>query len=168
MRYNHDTPNRTGLPLAPAAQSYFEHEGPDILGVYAPWAFDIMPTATWIQLILGISLLLKAKSLWNRFHLSRIDSNRMRTEDAIPLLFGSTVTVGEIAEMAPSEKHRTPEARAQLDAILDQLATLLERSRRDSQSVLVPMGEEMQYHNQEKFIGDLLYALRAFRDRRGP
>lgn len=168
VRYNHDTPNRTGLPLAPAAQSYFEHEGPDILGVYAPWAFDIMPTATWIQLILGISLLLKAKSLWNRFHLSRIDSNRMRTEDAIPLLFGSTVTVGEIAEMAPSEKHRTPEARAQLDAILDQLATLLERSRRDSQSVLVPMGEEMQYHNQEKFIGDLLYALRAFRDRRGP
>ena len=168
MRYNHDTPNRTGLPLAPAAQSYFEHEGPDILGVYAPWAFDIMPTATWIQLILGISLLLKAKSLWHRFHLSRIDSNRMRTESAIPFLFGSGVTVGEIAEMAPSEKHRTPEAREQLDTILDQLATLLERSRQESQSVLVPMGEEMQYHNQEKFIGDLLYALRAFRDRLGP
>ena len=168
MRYNHDTPNRTGLPLAPAARSYFEHEGPDILGVYAPWAFDIMPTATWIQLILGISLLFKAKSLWHRFHLSRIDSNRMRTESAIPLLFGSGVTVGEIAEMAPSEKHRTPEAREQLDTILDQLATLLERSRQESQSVLVPMGEEMQYHNQEKFIGDLLYALRAFRDRLGP
>jgi len=105
--------------------------------------------------------------LWHRFHLSRIDSNRMRTESAIPLLFGLGVTVGEIAEMAPSEKHRTPEAREQLDAIMDQLATLLERSRQESQSVLVPMGEEMQYHNQEKFIGDLLYALRAFRDRLG-
>ena len=144
VRYNRDTPNRTGLPLAPAARSYFEHEGPDILGVYAPWVIDIMPTASWVQLILGISLLFKAKSLWHRFHLSRIDTNRMRTESAIPLLFGPGVTVGEIAEMAPSEKHRTPEAREQLDTILDQLATLLERSRQESQSVLVPMGEEMQ------------------------
>ena len=167
VRYNRDTPNRTGLPLAPAARSYFEHEGPDIVGVYAPWVIDIMPTASWVQLILGISLLFNAKSLWHRFHLSRIDANRMRTESAIPLLFGPGVTVGEIAEMAPSEKHRTPEARKQLDTILDQLATLLERSRRESQSVLVPMGEEMHYHNQEKFIADLLYALRAFRDRLG-
>ncbi len=168
VRYNRDTPNRTGLPLAPAARSYFEHEGPDIVGVYAPWVLDIMPTASWVQLILGISLLFNAMSLWHRFHLSRIDANRMRTESAIPLLFGPGVTVGEIAEMAPSEKHRTPEARAQLDTILDQLVTLLERSRRQSQSVLVPMGEEMRYRNQERFIADLLYALRAFRDRLGP
>ena len=138
VRYNHDTPNRTGLPLAPAAASYFEHEGPDIVGVYAPWVFDIMPTASWVQLILGISLLLNAKSLWNRFHLSRIDADRMRTEDAIPLLFGRAVTVAEIAEMTPSEKHRTPEARTQLDAIVDQLAALLERSRRASSPCLCP------------------------------
>jgi uncharacterized protein len=168
VRYNRDTPNRTGLPLAPAAHSYFEHEGPDLVGVYAPWIIDIMPTATWVQLILGITLLLNAMSLWHRFHLSRIDKNRMRTESAIPLLFGPGVTVDEIAEMTPSEKHRTPEARKQLDTILDRLATLLERSRRESQSVLVPMGEEMNYHDQEKFIADLLYALRTFRDRLGP
>ena len=92
----------------------------------------------------------------------------MRTESAIPLLFGSGVTVGEIAEMAPSAKHRTPEARKQVNIILDQLATLLERSRRESRSVLVPMGEEITYHNQEKFIADLLHALRTFRDRLGP
>jgi GAF domain-containing protein len=127
-----------------------------------------MPTASWVQLILGISLLLNAMSLWHRFHLSRIDKNRMRTENAIPLLFGPGVTVGEIAAMAPSEKHRTPEARKQLDTILDQLAALLERSRRESRSVLVPMGEEIHYHNQEKFTADLLHALRAFRDRLGP
>jgi hypothetical protein len=168
VRYNRGTPNRTGLPLAPAARSYFEHEGPDPVGVYAPWVIDIMPTASWVQLILGISLLFNAKSLWNRFHLSRIDKDRMRTENAIPPLFGPGVTVGEIAEMAPSEKHRTPEARKQLDTIIDQLATLLERSRRESQSVLVPMGEEIGYHDQERFIADLLYALRAFRDRLGP
>jgi TRAP-type uncharacterized transport system substrate-binding protein len=168
VRYNRETPNRTGLPFAPAAHSYFEHEGPDIVGVYAPWVIDIMPTASWVQLILGISLLLNAMSLWNRFHLSHLDKNRMRTESAIPLLFGPGVTVGEIAAMAPTEKHRTPEARKQLDTLLDQLATLLERSRRESHSVFVPMGEELHYHDLEKFIDELLYALRAFRDRLGP
>jgi TRAP-type uncharacterized transport system substrate-binding protein len=166
--YNRETPNRTGLPLAPAARSYFEHEGPDPVGVYAPWVIDIMPTATWVQLILGISLLLNAKSLWHLFQVSRIDKNRMRTERAIPLLFGPGVTVGEIAVMTPSEQHRTPEARKQLDTVLDQLATLSERSRRESQSVLVPIGEEIRYHDLEKLIDDLLYALRAFRDRLGP
>src|SRR5215468_9874445 len=137
VRYNRDTPNRTRLPLAPAARSYFEHEGPDLVGVYAPWVIDIMPTASWIQLILGISLLFKAMSLWHRFRLSRIDKNRMRAESAIPLLFGPGVTVGEIAAMAPSEKHRTPEARQQLDTVLDQLTTLSERSRRGAQSMFV-------------------------------
>jgi uncharacterized protein len=168
VRYNRATPNRTGLPLALAARSYFEHEGPDVVGVYAPWVIDIMPTASWVQLILGISLLLNARSWWHRFRVSRIDKNRMRAENAIPLLFGPGVTVGEIAARAPSEKHRTPEARKQLDTILDQLAVLLERSRRESQSVFVPMGEEIRYHDLEKFIDDLLYALRAFRDRLGP
>jgi hypothetical protein len=168
VRYNRETPNRTGLPLAPAAYSYFEHGGPDLVGVYAPWVIDIMPTASWIQLILGISLLFNAIALWHRFQLSRLDSNRMRTESALPPLFGPGVTVGEIAEMTPSEKHRTPEARKQLDDIVTRLQTLLEWSRRQSQSVLVPMGEEMSYHDQEEDIADLLYALRAFRDRLGP
>jgi len=107
-------------------------------------------------------------SLCHRFQVSRIDKNRMRTERAIPVLFGSGVTAAEVAAMAPSEKHRTPAARKQLDTILDQLATLSERSRRESQSVLVPMGEEIRYHDLERFIDDLLYALRAFRDRLGP
>lgn len=168
MDYNRVTPNRTGLPLAPAARSYFEDEGPDPVGVHAPWVIDIMPTATWVQLILGISLLSNAVSWWHRFQLSRIDTHRMQTESTLPRLFGPGITVGEIAEMAPSEKHRTPEARQQLDTILDQLVTLLERSRRQSQSVLVPLGEELSYHDHVNDIADLLHALRAFRDRLGP
>jgi len=73
-----------------------------------------------------------------------------------------------VAEMEPTEKHRTPEARKQLDTILDQLVILLERSRRQSQSVVVPMGEAVLYHDLEKSIDELLYALRAFRERLGP
>src|SRR5215510_834995 len=168
VRYNRDTPNRSGLPLAPAARSYFDDDGPDILSVHAPWVIDIMPTASWVQLILAVSLLLNAKSMWHRFRLRRIHANRRRTERTISLLVGSGVTVSEIADMAPNEKHRTPEARAQLDMIIDQLATVLERSRQQSQSVLVPMGEEVNYCDQEGDIADLLDALRAFRDRLGP
>jgi hypothetical protein len=33
-RYNRDTPDRTGLRLAPDVSSYFANEGPDIVGVY--------------------------------------------------------------------------------------------------------------------------------------
>jgi hypothetical protein len=165
VRYNRDTVNRAGLALSPAARSYFEQEGPDIVGVYAPWVIDLMPTAGWVQLILGISLLFNAKSLLHRFFLSRIDASRMRTESALPRLFGPAITVGEIAELAPSEKHRTPEARRQLDTLLDQLTTLLERSRRAPRSVLVPMGEELSYHDVEEDIAHLLHALRNFRDR---
>jgi hypothetical protein len=167
VRYNRDTPNRSGLPLEPAARSYFEHGGPDLVGVYVPWVIDIMPTASWVQLILGISLLFNVKSLLNRFYLSRIDADRMRAESAMSPLFGPTITVQEIAELAPSEKHRTPEARKQLDTILDQLTRQLEQSRRASRSVLVPMGEALSYHDVEEDIAALLHALRNFRDRLG-
>jgi hypothetical protein len=51
---------------------------------------------------------------------------------------------------------------------MDRLATLSERCRRQSQSVLVPMGQEMGYRYQEELIADLLHALRSFRDRLEP
>jgi hypothetical protein len=127
-----------------------------------------MPVANWIQLILVVSLLLNAKSVWHRFRLRRIHARRRRTEREISLLVGPAATVNEIAAMAPSAKHRTPAARAQLDMIIDQLATVMERSRQQSQSVLVPMGEEMTYCDQEGDLAQLLDALRSFRDRLGP
>jgi len=80
-------------------------------------------------------------------------------------LFGPGVTVGEIAEMPANEPHRTLEARTTLDAIIAQLVTLSDRCRRQSLSILVPMGQEFSYRYQEALIADLLYALRAFRDR---
>jgi hypothetical protein len=43
--------------------------------------------------------------------------------------------------------------------------TLSDRCRRQSLSILVPMGQEFSYRYQEALIADLLYALRAFRDR---
>jgi hypothetical protein len=165
VRENRDKPNWTGLRWAPAARSYLDNEGPDVVGVYAPWVVDLMPTASWLQLIFGLSLLFNAMSLWHRFRLWRVDAHRVRAEGAITLLFGTGVTVGEITEMPASAQHRTPEARNQLNAIIDQLVTLSDRCRRHSLSMLVPMGQEFSYRYQEALIADLLYALRAFRDR---
>jgi hypothetical protein len=167
LRHNRDTPNRTGLPLASAARSYFNSEGPDIVGLYMPWVVDLMPTARWIQLILGITLFNNAMAGWHQFRLWRIDAKRVRIESAILHLFGPGVTVGEIAEMPPRDQHHTLEVRAQLDSIMVQLVTLSERCRQQSQSMLVPMGQEMAYRYQEGLIADLLYALRAFRERLG-
>jgi hypothetical protein len=70
--------------------------------------------------------------------------------------------------MTPRDQHRTPEVQAQLDTVLAQLTALAERCRRQSLSLLVPMGQEMAYRYQEALMADLLYALRAFRDRLGP
>jgi hypothetical protein len=67
--------------------------------------------------------------------------------------------------MPASAQQRTPEARAQLNAIIDQLVTLSDRCRRYSLSMRVPMSQEFSYRYQEALIADLLYALRAFRDR---
>jgi uncharacterized protein len=63
VRDNRDRPNLTGLRWAPAARSYVDNEGPDIVGVYLPWVVDLMPTASWIQLILGVSIFNNAMSL---------------------------------------------------------------------------------------------------------
>jgi uncharacterized protein len=168
VRHNRDTPNRTGYPLAPAAHSYFTSEGPDIVGVYMPWVVDLMPTARWLQLILGFTLLNNAMAGWHQFRLWRIDAKRVRIESALLHLFNPGVTVGAIAEMPPRDQHHTSEVRAQLDTIMEQLVTLSERCRQQSLSMLVPMGQEMAYRYQEALMADLLYALRTFRERLGP
>ena len=165
VRHNRDTANVTGVPLSKAARSYFTDEGPDLVGEYAPWIVDILPTATWVQLILGMSILFGAMAVWHRFRLWRLDVARVNIERDVDALFGPGITVGEIAEIPATDRHRTPEARAKLNELVERLQALSDRCRRHSLSLLVPMGHEMAYRYQETLISDLLFALRAFRER---
>jgi TRAP-type uncharacterized transport system substrate-binding protein len=165
VRHNRETANVTGVPLSKAARSYFNDEGPDLVGEYVPWVVDIMPTATWVQLILGMSILFGAMAVWHRFRLWRLDVARVNIERDIPALFGPGITVGEIAAIPVTDRHRTPEARAKLNELVERLEALSDRCRRQSLSLLVPMGQEMAYRYQETLISDLLFALRAFRER---
>jgi hypothetical protein len=165
VRHNRESANLTGVPLSKAARSYFDEQGPDLVGEYAPWVVDILPTATWVQLIVGFSMLFGAMAVWHRFRLWRIDVARVDIERDITALFRPGITVDEIAEMPATDGHSTPEAHTRLDAIMGRLAKLSERCRRQSLSMLVPMGQEMAYRYQETLIADLLFALRTFRER---
>ena len=162
---NRERPNLTGLEYASAARSYFDNQGPDIVGEYVPWVIDVMPTARWVQVVFVFSLLFGAQALWHRFRLWRIDARRVNIEGEITRLFSPGITVVEMAQALPESQHRTPEARAQVDAAISELGELAERCRRQSLSMLVPMGQEMNYRYQERLIADLLYALRRFRAR---
>lgn len=165
VRTNREQANRSGLPLSAAARAFYDNDGPDAVGVHAPWLVDIMPTATWLQLIFGFSILFNLMGLAHRFQLWRIDAKRVEIEGEIPRFFALGITAGEIEAMAPEDRHRLPEVRPELDKLLERLGQLLERCRKASLSVLVPMGQEMSYRYQEALISDLARALRAFRSR---
>jgi hypothetical protein len=164
VRVNREQPNLTGLEYAPAARSYFDAQGPDPVGEYAPWLIDIMPTARWLQLIFGFSLLFGAQAVWHRFRLWRLDASRVRIEDALGPLFAPGTTVDEIPE-APPPAQPIAQTRSTIDTIIRDLERLRGRCRRQSLSIIVPMGHEMNYRYQEVLIADLLHALREYRRR---
>lgn len=165
VRHNRGEPNFTGLPLATVARSFFDEEGPDLVGQHAPWVVDIMPTATWVKLFVGFSVLFTAMGLGHRYRLWRVDASRVRLEREIPEIFGNGTTVGDILAMPVRDAHRAGDVAARLASIDARLVALAERCRRQSLSVLVPMGEEMAYRYQETLIADTLHALRAYRER---
>jgi TRAP-type uncharacterized transport system substrate-binding protein len=165
IRHNKGQANLTGLPMSPVAANFYSAEGPDLLGKYAPWAVDIMPMPTWIQLGVAFSILFSGMALWHRFRLWRVDANRVKIERDVEALFGADVSVDSIAELPVDERYLEPDNRAQLEGLVRRLSALLELCRKQSMSVLVPMGEEMQYRFQEALMADLLRALRQYMER---
>jgi hypothetical protein len=165
VRVNRERPNLTGLEYASAARSYFDNQGPDPVGEYVPWVIDIMPTARWLQLIFAFSLLFGAQAAFHRFRLWRIDAARVSVESELSRLFASRIIPEDIEAESPQPRHRTSEGRAELDAIVGELEQLSRRCRRQSLSMMVPMGQEMMYRYQEGLIADWLQALRNYRAR---
>jgi TRAP-type uncharacterized transport system substrate-binding protein len=162
LKHNRETGNLTGIPYSTVARTYYDRNEPDLVGVYAPWVVDIMPTASWVELALGISILFNAIGAFNRFRLWRIDAARVAIERDLPTLFGHGIAVGEIPHAKPDPALSVDEVRRRAQSITDRLETLYDRCRRHSLSVVVPMGGEMAYRYQEELIMDLLQVLRAF------
>jgi len=162
VTHNRDTANLSGVPYAAVARTYYETGGPDPVGVYAPWVVDIMPTASWVQLALVVSVLFNAMGALNRFRLYRIDAVRVRIEKQLPALFRPGITVGEISRARPDASLEPDEVRARVASIIERLQSLSDRCRRQSLSMVVPMGGEMAYRYQEQLVTELLQALREF------
>lgn len=165
VRHNKDTANATGLPMASAAKGFFDHDGPELADEYAPWLVDVMPPANWAYIVMGISLLFNAMGAGHRFRLWRIDDARVKLEDELSKLFEPGVTLGDISRTVPEERHRTEAARNEINGLIKSFEELADRSRRQSLSMLVPMGQEMAYRYQEGVIYDTIAVLREFRGR---
>jgi hypothetical protein len=165
VRTNRERPNLTGLPYATASRSFIDEGGPDLVGAHVPWVIDIMPMARWVQLVFAFSMLFAAQALWHRFRLWRLDAARVSIESEVAKLFPARLTVAEIGAQVPDDAQRAPEVRTRLDALIADLVVLSKRVRKQSLSMLVPMGQEMAYRYQEQLVADLLDALQAFRGR---
>jgi len=160
LKHNRETPNLSGLPYSTVARAYFDRGGPDLVGVYAPWVVDIMPTASWVELALGISVLFNAMGAVSRFRLWRLDANRVAIEKELSRLFGPGVTVGEIRRGRPASGIGAEEFEVGVQEAMRRLEALYGRCRAQSLSIFVPMGAEMAYRYQENLMIDLLRALR--------
>jgi hypothetical protein len=170
IRHNRDTENVTALPTAPVAKEFFEAGGPQAADLYVPWLVDVMPPANWAYVVMGVSILFNAMGAANRFRLWRIDAARVHIEDDVVRVFGKGVTLGDIEKLAPASDARFADAAvlAEVRRLVADYEELHARSRRQSLSVLVPMGQEMSYRYQEGVIQDALAALRGFLRRTGP
>lgn len=160
--HNKGRPNTTGLAFADSAKSFFDNEGPEVFDEYVPWLVNVMPIGNWMYLITGVSVLFNAMGFGHRFQLWRIDANRVRFEQEVAQLFGPSTTLGDISTLTPSPEQKTPELLASIDRIIHELEALAARSRKQSLSMLVPMGQEMAYRYQEGVIYDTLAVLRAY------
>ena len=162
IRHNKETPNTTGLEPSATARGFFDHGGPELADEYVPWLVDVMPPTNWAYVVMGVSLLFNAMSAGHRFRLWRIDDARVKLESELSPLFGASVTLGDIARTKPTSKLAEMDAKATLAALIADLEKLAARSRRQSLSMLVPMGQEMAYRYQEEIIYQTLSVLRDF------
>ena len=94
---------------------------------HVPWVVDTgTPTASWVQLIVGLSLLNTAMTWWHSFRLWRIYTHRGRARCRACLAPGQRGETRDARERAAPH----PEGRAQLDASIDQLTTMSDRCHR--------------------------------------
>lgn len=156
-----------GAPkLSPVTRDYLQNPGPDYADRWLPWAVDLMPPGNWMYLVMGVSVLFNVMGVAHRFRLWRIDAARVKTEQDLAALFGRPVTVGEIERWEASGDVLAPGFAHDLELVVTDLEALAERCRKQSLSVIAPMGQEMVYRYQETLMHDLLAALRGLRARR--
>ena len=165
IEHNRERSSRASLPLGSAAKAFFDNQGPDLAETYLPWLVNIMPPGNWAYLVMAVSLLFNVMGIGHRFRLWRIDVHRVKADQTVRDLLGARLTPAEIEALEPQPEHAKPDVAPGIEAVLAALGELRTRCRKQSMSMLVPMGQEMAYRYQEDQIEELLTALRRFQAR---
>lgn len=154
----------SGLALSESARGFYENQGAEFADEYLPWLVDIMPPSNWVYTIMAVSLFFNLAGFLNNQRLALIDINRVALENDIYILFGERVSNEEIRHYDPHQTGRKVDLQ-QLDRLITAYKRHMDKCRRQSLSVLSPMGEEMGYRDQEIIMTATLDALRELHER---
>ncbi len=143
------------------AKEFYASEGPGFADQYLPWLVDIMPLGNWFYIVMVVSVLFNLMTLGHKIRLWRVDANRDKAFQVVRDTLGEQLTPAEIIALAPTAEHAAK--RQHLDDAIAKLDALRAKTRRDENSMLVPLGTEWMYRYEEEQIELLLTALRTFR-----
>jgi hypothetical protein len=150
--------------LHEAASEFYQNNGPTLMDDHVPWLADYVPGSGLVQISLIISVLFNFMGLGNRFRLWRIDARRIALEQRISNLFTGGVRFADLAHIEPAEDQKTPEVRAEIEALIQAFEDLAATSNAQSQETILgpDMGQEIGYRFQESMMEERVHALREY------
>lgn len=155
------TGSATVLPLARESQQFFLNGEPNIADRYFPWLVNLLSPAYWVYLVMAVTILFNAMTLFSRFCLWRIDAAREKLETALKELVNPRLTHAQMRAVPADHVMAAPEQRAAAQSILDRLVELRARCQRQASSIVTPLGDEMYYRYQQFLIDDATTTLAA-------
>jgi len=155
------TGSATVVPLAPEAQQFFLNGEPNIADRYFPWLVNLLSPAYWVYLVMAVTVLFNATTIFSRFFLWRIDAARDKLETALKELVNPRLTHAQMRAVPADRVIATPERRATAQSILDRLVALRARCQRQASSIVTPLGDEMYYRYQQFLIDEATNTLAA-------
>src|SRR5215470_1652803 len=155
------TSSATVVPLTRESQQFFNSGEPNLADRYFPWLVNLLSPAYWVYLVMAVTILFNAMTLFSRFCLWRIDAAREKLETALKVLVNPRLTHAQIRAVPADRVMGAPEQRAAAQSILDRLLELRARCQRQASSIVTPLGDEMYYRYQQFLIDEATNTLAA-------
>src|SRR5499426_3124915 len=155
------TSSATVVPLTRESQQFFNSGEPNIADRYFPWLVNLLSPAYWVYLVMAVTILFNAMTLFSRFCLWRIDAAREKLETALKELVNPRLTHAQMRAVPADRVMAAPEQRTAAQSILDRLVELRARCQRQASSIVTPLGDEMYYRYQQFLIDEATTTLAA-------
>jgi TRAP-type uncharacterized transport system substrate-binding protein len=159
------TSSATVVPLTSESQQFFNSGEPNIADRYFPWLVNLLSPAYWVYLVMAVTILFNAMTLFSRFCLWRIDAAREKLETGLKQLVNPRLTHAQMRVVPADRVMAAPEQRATAQSILDRLVELRARCQRQASSIVTPLGDEMYYRYQQFLIDEATTTLAALLER---